>query len=179
MTSCWLVKSRVLSHVKGSECLQSLVWRLLSEVGCHQRHSNRRNSNRSFDTEKKLQVNHLIWWTHKTNAELRTFGEQDDRFGPSSLRLILPKGRGSYKASVSSRKKSGDQITSFGAHTVQALVIQKGFAESIALFLRSAMLTHTQWHSWKLPSTTTVWSAGHWAAPLEHLWIKGLAKAKY
>lgn len=104
---------------------------------------------------------------------------KNDRFGPSSLRLILPKGRGSYKASVSSRKKSGDQITSFGAHTVQALVIQKGFAESIALFLRSAMLTLTQWHSWKLPSTTTVWSAGHWAAPLEHLWIKGLAKAKY
>lgn len=33
----------------------------------------------------------------------------------------------------------------------------------------------THIHTWELPSTTTVWPAGHWAAPLVRSGVKGLA----
>lgn len=56
------------------------------------------------------------------------------------------------------------------------LYLKRGFAGSNALFLRNALLKLTQWHSWKLPSRTTLWSTGYWAAPLEQQGIKGFAE---
>ena len=61
----------------------------------------------------------------------------------------------------------------------QNLYLFRGrFTESNALFFRNALITFTQLHihTWKLPSTTTVWSAGHWAAPLERLGLSALLK---
>ena len=54
----------------------------------------------------------------------------------------------------------------------------RGVHRELALFFGKALITSTQLHihTWKLPNATTVWSAGHWAAPLERLGLGALLK---
>lgn len=57
-------------------------------------------------------------------------------------------------------------------------VEDRSFTERKPLFCRNVLITFAQLHihTWKLPSTTIVWTAGLWAAPLERLGLRALLK---